>query len=70
MQVPEFSGQIMIIESDEIEKKEEALFYLLSTMDKIESFIQGSKYDKTIELIAFVPEGLVGVTIGHKGRLV
>ena len=39
-------------------------------MDKIESIIQGNKYDGTIELMAFVPEGLVGVTIGHKGRLV
>jgi hypothetical protein len=29
MWVPEFNGQIMIIESDELEKKEEALFYLL-----------------------------------------
>ena len=67
MWVPEFNGQIMIIESDELEKKEEALYFLLQKMDKIESFNQGNKYDKTIDLIAFVPEGLVGVTIGHKG---
>ena len=67
-QVPDFPGQIMIIESDDLSKREAALMQVLKHFEKIESF-QPNK-SKEIQLMSFVPEGLVAVTIGHKGRLI
>ena len=36
----------------------------------MEREIKGKSYKGFIELISFVPEGLVSVTIGHQGRLI
>jgi hypothetical protein len=59
----------MVIECDDLSKREAALLQVLKHFEKIESFGSSSK-SKEIQLMSFVPEGLVAVTIGHKGRLI
>ena len=66
-QVPDMPGQILQIESDSVKKREKALLHLLENIAKLErQYTQSSE----IECMTFVPEGLVCLCIGHKGRLV
>jgi hypothetical protein len=62
----------MIIESPDLQKREEALRMILTNIERIErdSSFKGKSFKGEIELMTFVPEGLVAVTIGHKGRLI
>ena len=60
----------MIIESDDLQKREDALRMILSNIERIERDFKGKNFRGDIELMTFVPEGLVAVTIGHKGRLI
>lgn len=64
----------MIIKSNDLQRREDALREVLNQIERIEQdFNHGKKYDRgkpQIELMTFVPEGLVAVTIGHKGRLI
>ena len=58
----------MVIEGKDLHKKEDALRQILSNIERIER--QGNNRGDDIELMTFVPEGLVNVCIGHKGRLI
>lgn len=60
----------MIIESPDLQKREDALKEVLYRIERIEQDFNKSKSIQEIELMTFVPEGLVAVTIGHKGRLI
>jgi|TARA_B110000285_G_C15123993_1_gene618999 hypothetical protein len=60
----------MIIESNDLQKREDALRMILSNIERIERDFKGKNFKGEIELMTFVPEGLVAVTIGHKGRLI
>lgn len=63
----------MIIKSNDLQRREDALREVLSQIERIEHDFHGKKFNHgkpTIELMTFVPEGLVAVTIGHKGRLI
>jgi len=67
-------GQAMIIKSNDLQKREDALREVLTQIERIEKDFNGNKnYVSSkveIALMTFVPEGLVAVTIGHKGRLI
>ena len=43
---------------------------ILNNIANLEKQFDSSKNKDEIELMSFVPEGLVSVTIGHKGRLI
>jgi hypothetical protein len=43
---------------------------ILTNIERIERDFKGKNFKGDIELMTFVPEGLVAVTIGHKGRLI
>jgi hypothetical protein len=62
----------MIIESSDINKREDALRMILTNIERIEkdSSFKGKSFVGEIDLMTFVPEGLVSVSIGHKGRLI
>lgn len=60
----------MIIESNDLQKREDALRMILTNIERIERDFKGKNFRGEIELMTFVPEGLVAVTIGHKGRLI
>ena len=61
----------MVIDGDDLSQREKALQQVLTHIEKIESFLQTNDNQNTeIELMSFVPEGLVAVTIGHRGRLI
>lgn len=60
----------MIIESNDLQKREDALRMILTNIERIERDFKGKNFRGIIELMTFVPEGLVAVTIGHKGRLI
>ena len=66
----------MIIVSNDLQKREDALREVLTEIERIEKDFNGNKsYHGSsnkveIALMTFVPEGLVAVTIGHKGRLI
>ena len=63
-------GQIMVIECDDLQKRENALRQILNNIAALDRQFDSSKSKDEIELMSFVPEGLVSVTIGHKGRLI
>lgn len=63
-------GQIMVIECDDLQKRENALRQILNNIAALDRQFDSSKSKEEIELMSFVPEGLVSVTIGHKGRLI
>ena len=42
----------------------------MSNIERIEKDFKGKSFSGEIELMTFVPEGLVSITIGHKGRLI
>lgn len=63
-------GQIMVIECDDLQKRENALRQILNNIAALDRQFDSSKNKDEIELMSFVPEGLVSVTIGHKGRLI
>lgn len=63
-------GQIMVIECDDLQKRENALRQILNNISVLDRQFENSKIKEEIELMSFVPEGLVSVTIGHKGRLI
>ena len=63
-------GQIMVIECDDLQKRENALRQILNNIAALDRQFDSSKNKAEIELMSFVPEGLVSVTIGHKGRLI
>jgi len=67
--VPDVPGQVMIIECKDIVKREDALKAVLTRIDRLQRQSGTSKSDK-IELMTFIPEGLVGVTIGPNGRMI
>ena len=60
----------MIISSNDLGHREDALRMILTNIERIERDFKGKSYKGEIELMTFVPEGLVAVTIGHKGRLI
>ena len=70
IQVPEVPGQTMVIESDHLADRELALKLILSNIERIEKLFKGKNFKGQIELMTFIPEGLVAVAIGHKGRLI
>ena len=63
-------GQIMVIECDDLQKRENALRQILNNIAALDRQFDSSKNKDESELMSFVPEGLVSVTIGHKGRLI
>lgn len=69
IKVPDVPGQVMIIESRDLQKREDALRGILTNVLRIEQQNKGSKVDE-IELMTFIPEGLVGVTIGPSGKTI
>ena len=60
----------MIIESNDIQRREDALRTILQNIERIEKDFKGKSFKGDIELMTFVPEGLVAITIGYKGRLI
>lgn len=62
----------MIIEADDLQKRQDALRMILQKIERVEMYLKSKekKQQVEIELMTFVPEGLVAVTIGHKGRLI
>tara|TARA_B110000305_G_C19430163_1_gene635840 strand:- start:1760 stop:1972 length:213 start_codon:yes stop_codon:yes gene_type:complete len=70
--VPDIPGQAMIIEADDLQKRQDALRMILQKIERVEMYLKSKekKQQVEIELMTFVPEGLVAVTIGHKGRLI
>jgi len=70
IKVPDVPGQVMIIQSHDLQKKEDALREVLNQIERIEQTTFKNDSKQNIELMTFVPEGLVAVTIGHKGRLI
>jgi predicted PilT family ATPase len=62
-------GQAMIIESKDMTKKEDALREVLNQIERIEQDTLNNKA-ALIELMTFIPEGLVAVSIGRKGQLI
>jgi putative heme iron utilization protein len=59
----------MIITSSDISKKQRALELLLQNFNHTEKMIN-SNFNGEVEVMCFIPEGLVSVAIGHKGRLI
>jgi len=43
---------------------------ILQNIERIEKDFKGKNFSGEIDLMTFVPEGLVAITIGHKGRLI
>lgn len=71
IKVPEVPGQVMTIESKDLQRREDALREVLQNIERIEKQKKNkSEHKMEIEMMTFVPEGLVAVTIGHKGRLI
>jgi hypothetical protein len=68
--IPDCPGTAIVIESRDIQKREDALRVILSNIERIEKDFKGNNFTGEIELMTFVPEGLVSITIGHKGRLI
>ena len=60
----------MVIECDDLQKRENALQQILNNIAVLERQFDSNKNKDEIELMSFVPEGLVSVTIGHKGKLI
>ena len=60
----------MIIEANDIQRREDALRVILQNIERIEKDFKGKNFKGEIVLMTFVPEGLVAITIGHKGRLI
>ena len=52
-------GQIMIIECDDLQKRENALRQILNNIAVLEKQFDNSKNKDEIELMSFVPEQLV-----------
>jgi transcription antitermination factor NusA-like protein len=69
IKVPDVPGHAMIIQAKELQKREDALREILNNILRIEQQSKGSKVDE-IELMTFIPEGLVGVTIGPSGKTI
>ena len=69
IQVPDVPGQAMIIESSDLKRREDALRLVLRNILSIEHENHKSRSDD-IELMTFIPEGLVGVTIGPSGKTI
>jgi transcription antitermination factor NusA-like protein len=68
--VPEVPGQAMIIESRDIRNREMALRHVLENIERIDSNFKGKDFRGEIEVMTFIPEGLVALAIGHKGKLI
>jgi hypothetical protein len=60
----------MIIECDNLQRREDALRMILTNIERIDKDFKGKSFKGEIELMTFVPEGLVAIAIGHKGRLI
>jgi hypothetical protein len=69
IKVPDVPGQVMIIESKDIQKREDALREILTNIARIDKQLRGSTNEK-VDLMTFIPEGLVGVTIGPSGKTI
>lgn len=59
----------MVIESHDLQRREDALRMVLRNIQSIEKDISKSSKED-IELMTFIPEGLVGVTIGPNGKTI
>lgn len=70
IKVPDVPGSVMVIECENLQRREDALREVLMQIERIEKQNSNSDRKVEIELMTFVPEGLVSVTIGHKGRLI
>ena len=60
----------MVIESNSLKKREDALRFILTNISKLDRNFKGKNYNNEIDMMSFVPEGLVSLCIGHKGRLI
>lgn len=67
IKIPDMPGQMLSIESESVMKRTNALQSILTNIQKLEG---GGRDSPPIDMMAFVPEGLVSLCIGHKGRLV
>lgn len=67
IKIPDMPGQMLSIESESVMKRTNALQLILTNIQKLEG---GGRDSPPIDMMAFVPEGLVSLCIGHKGRLV
>ena len=68
--IPDCPGQAIVIEAADIQRREDALRVILQNIERIEKDFKGKNFTGEIDLMTFVPEGLVAITIGHKGRLI
>lgn len=73
LQIPEVEGKVLVFESDDIEKKCDAckhFFQLLQADDLYEKMFDKmfATKDKNINALVLVPNGLVSMVIGTKGK--
>lgn len=75
MQIPDMPGKTLVIRADSIDNKHEATFNLLRRLlevqcDYIKRRVKTTLLNSTttLEIMILIPEGLVALVIGGKGR--
>jgi hypothetical protein len=75
MQIPDMHGKTLAIKSDSIDNKYEAAFNVFQSLldvqiDIVKSRVKTSlpNSTSTLDIMILIPEGLVALVIGGKGR--
>ena len=75
MQIPDMHGKTIVIKSDSLDNKYEAAFNVFQTLldaqiDIVKSRVKTSlpNSTSTLDIMILIPEGLVALVIGGKGR--
>jgi hypothetical protein len=75
MQIPDMHGKTLVIKSDSIDNKYEAAFNVFQSLldvqiDIVKSRVKTSLLNSTstLDIMILIPEGLVALVIGGKGR--
>ncbi len=75
MQIPDMHGKTLVIKSDSLDNKYEAAFNVFQNLldvqiDIVKSRVKTSlpNSTSTLDIMILIPEGLVALVIGGKGR--
>jgi hypothetical protein len=69
IKLSDLAGQVMILESKDIQKREDALRMVLNQIERIDKSLNNDR-SQDIELTTFVPESLVAILMGFKGKMI
>jgi len=69
IKLSDLAGQVMILESKDIQKREDALRMVLNQIERIDKSLNNDR-SQDIELTTFVPESLVAILMGLKGKMI